>query len=1690
MAKGRADSQRTSSCGDKNQRAWDAGLVGLLDAQAAQTPHATAVLDADRTLTYQQFTERANRLANHLRQQGVSRSAVIAVFMERSVETVLAFHGILRAGAAYLPLEPAYPAKRVAAMLDDGKPQAILTTENLRRRLPQTDSRFIFLDNDKAFGCECSGTPVVQIAPDDLAYVLFTSGSTGRPKGAMIPHRAILNHIKQMQEAFPLCGEDTLLHKTPLGFDASFWEILWPLLAGAKTVVAKPEGHYDVAYITSLIRRFNVTTIHFVPSVLREFVREPEAGRCSSLVRVLCGGEALTATLQDRLLEILPCDLYNLYGPTETAIAVTMYDCGHRASAGTVPVGRPLANTAVYILDAELRPVAPGAPGELYIGGVQVGLGYINSPQLSAEHFLPDPVASEAAAVMYKTGDLGRFLPDGNIEYLGRVDNQIKLRGQRVELEEIEAAISCHPAVHAAAVKSWPSTTAGQYLAAYYVAPDDITRNELVGHLSVRLPAYMVPQVFIRLKALPLLSNGKLDRLGLPEPETGERVLTREYAEPSSDFERFVAELWSEVLDVPRPGCADDFFQLGGHSLLAVRFCNEVRSRCGVEIPLRLVFDTPRLSDIASALERIHAAADSSSIASDGIEPAPRRERMPLTFSQEQLWFLQQVQPSLLAYNIPVAMRFQGSIDYEKLSQALQTVMNRHEALRTTFGSADGAPFACVHDAMSVSVEKVELRGRPVENARREAEEQMMSLAQTPFNLERGPMVLARLFSIADEEHCLCLVIHHIVFDGWSAGILAEELIEAYCALRENRKARLRPIPIQQVDLACWQKNWYTANRLNGDIGFFRQLLEGSSSYSASPRPAVAAGLTRPAAEVMSRLAPGTLQKLDEARRNMKTTRYVLLLAAWQILTGRYRGSKDVVTGSAFAGRDLKELEPVVGFFVNTVPIRTSLEGHRTVRDLVQSLQDEVMRVREHQYAPLELITAEAQPGRSATDAPLVRDMFVLQNAPKPQLSFPGGTATVETRANGEAKFELVLEAYEEKDALSFRLEYDASLYTHDSARAMLDNYATVLDSLLQAPDTELHAISVLSPAERHRYFDFCLGERIDDLLQQSLVELLDARTAAMPDNTALVDETRCITYRELTSRANQLANELQKRGVSRNSVVALFLERSIETVIAVHAVLRAGGAYLPIEPEYPEARISEMLEDAQPELIVTSYVLRDRLPNRSCHVLCLDEAAEAIAHESTEAPDVAIAPEDLAYVVFTSGSTGRPKGARIPHRAVCNHIQRMQDVFPLDQEDVLFHKTPLGFDASVWEVLWPLFAGAKVVVAKPGSQYDIAYTASAIREFGVTTIHLVPSVLREFLAEPKTGQCSSLKRVLCGGETLPAELRDQFFETLRRCDLYNLYGPSETTVAVTAYHCGSERAESRVPIGRPMPNTAVYILDEDLRPVPVGAPGEMFVGGVQVGLGYINRPKLTNGSFLPDPFACGDGATMYKSGDIGRFLEDGNIEYLGRVDNQIKLRGHRIELEEIENCMLSYSAVKAAAARTWQDSATGLCIAAYYVCDGSFSEGDLAQHLMSKLPRHMIPKDLIRVTELPLLANGKLDRQKLPKPVHSGQDRGVNVPPRTDAEQTMATLWAGLLGVETVGAFDDFFELGGHSLLVTRLVAHIERVFGVRLPVKTVFEKPQLASLARAVEETILDELEAAAESAGYSDQSGKGQV
>ncbi|MDI9916926.1 non-ribosomal peptide synthetase [Rhodococcus sp. IEGM 1379] len=1621
----------------------DTTLVELFDNQVAATPDSVALTFEGKSLTYAEFDSRVNRLARYLISIGVGPDALVGLSIRRSIELLVALYAIVKAGGAYVPIDPDQPTERNEYVLETANPTCVLTTDRDGFRFDGTV--VVAVDTIDLSGYSdtrvSGGDRRTPLRPDNTAYVIFTSGSTGKPKGVAVTHRAIVNRLVWMQTEYGLSGTDVVLQKTPFTFDVSVWEFFWPLQVGARLVVAVVDGHREPAYLASVIAEQGVTTAHFVPSMLEVFVAEPAVRGAVALRQVFASGEALAPNVAQELRRLLPeTRLHNLYGPTEAAVDVTFHEVTD-ADSSSVPIGAPVWNTRVLVLDSRLRPVPVGVAGELYLAGIQLARGYVGRPDLTADRFVADPYGTTGDR-LYRTGDLVRWNPAGELEYIGRTDFQVKLRGLRIELGEIEAVLRDQSSIATAVV-----SVRNDQLVAYVVAKHDsvVDWQRVETSLAAKLPGYMVPTTHVVLETFPLNASGKLDRKQLPDPI----VEIAAFRAPRTVVEEEVARVFGELLDVAYVGLDDDFFALGGNSLIATQVVARLGEALDTTVPVRVLFDASTVESLASLID--------SSAGRGGRPPLVAQERparVPLSIAQQRMWFLNRFDAASGVDNIPVAIRLTGELNIPAMQAALRDLFDRHEILRTVYPEVDGVGYQKIVDADSLVPDL-----SPVSVDESVVLDHVTSFVLPGFDVTRESSVRARLFDLGESRYVLVFVVHHISGDGFSMGPLVRDVVAAYAARSQGEVPDSAPLPVQYADFALWQRQVLGSEDdptsvIASQVGYWREALADIPNQLDLP-------IDRPRPRVLSNRGAGhtfTIDSelraaLDRVARENNASLFMVLHAAFAVVLSRLSGSPDIVIGTPAAGRGERALDDLIGMFVNTLVLRTTVDPHRSFAELVKGTRETDLGAFSHADVPFERLVEILNPERSQARHPLFQVGLSFQNLQRAKVQLAELEVSQFPLADLMAKVDLQLTLVEATETgnggLNAEFTYATDLFDESTVASFAERLVRVLAGVTEDSSRPVGALEILDGAESAQVLQWSRGERIPGA-SVSIPALFAEQVLSSPDAPAVVAGDVSLSYTDLDVRSSVLAAELVAAGVGADDVVGVLVPRSWQWVVALVAVWKAGAAYLPIDPSLPAERIEAVLSDTAAR----------------CVVAIDDVAAVVPVVRVGDAVDSTVVPGWVdrwvrsgaglraGYVISTSGSTGRPKPTIVPMVGIANTVAWYRSQIPAGS-GVLVASSP-SFDLTQKNVWGPLSSGGSVFVAPAG--FDPSEILSVVAGSVVRVANMSPSAFEAVVDADVDGVLSGLDVVFLGGEPIQVSRLAAVMDSGVR--VVNSYGPTEAS-DVVSFREASVGDISGVPIGSPIPNIDLFVLDSRLQMVPAGVVGELYVGGVGVGRGYGARFDLTAERFVADPFGT-VGARMYRTGDLVRRTATGALEYLGRTDFQVKVRGLRIELGEIESALVAVDSVASAVVVVHRDAVVGDRIVAYVVG----AEPDLVSEILreavaQRLPDYMVPSAFVVLEEIPLNANGKVDRRALPAPAFEvAQYRE----PQSDVEHAVAAVFADLLGLERVGLDDDFFVLGGNSLIATRLAARLGQALDTTVAVRALFDATTVEALAQAV--------------------------
>ena len=1688
-------------------------LSQLFEQQVEKTPENIALSFEGKEITYRELNERANRFARFLRKKGVEAETIVGLLLDRSIDMMVGIMGILKAGGAYLPIDPDYPKERIASILSDSGTCFLVTSMELNKKLQNekilegSPLEVLIIDGpDRDFENEDGGNIKCVNNSSSPAYIMYTSGSTGMPKGTVTTHYNI-SRVVRNTNYIEITHEDTMLQLSNYAFDGSTFDIFGSLLNGAKLVLVSKQTVLDIVRLSEIIRDENIS-VFFVTTALFNTLADLNVECFKNVRKVLFGGERVSVPHVRKALEFVgPGRLIHVYGPTESTVFATYHFVDKiDRDIGTIPIGKPISNTKVYIVDKNNNLQPFGAPGELCISGDGLAKGYLHRDELTKEKFVKIPLFGEEdnlsagfdkndSEIMYRTGDLAKWLSDGSIEFLDRIDTQVKLRGFRIELGEIESRLLEYEGIKEAVVLAREDKKGNKYLCAYFTAQKDIDLSSLREYLLEKLPVYMVPSDFMRLEVMPLNSNGKIEKKALPEPQTHEGAI--DYVAPESETEKKLALLWQEVLGVERVGTKDNFFELGGHSLKATVLAARIHKEFNKSVPLGRILNTKNLGELAQLLDGAEKNIYSQ------IKPVVNDENYlklnypkgvyPASSSQKRMFVQQQFEGIGTSYNIPLALTVEGGIDPEKVGRTFEALIKRHEPLRTSFEIYNGEIVQRVHEEVDI---KLSLMDTPKESI-----DSVLKKLILPFDLSKAPLLRAALVKINDNRHVLLLDMHHIVSDGISATVLMREFGELY---NDNSLPELK---IQYKDFSYWHNNFLKSAEINKQQEYWRDNLSCEIPVLNMPCDFNRSDSRTFEGDIVEfKLDSKVSLSLSSMAKEYGVTLNTLLISAYTALLYRYTGQEDIIIGSLVAGRRHPDVENMIGMFNNFIPVRNKFKPDNTFKELVNIVNGSLSGAYENQDYPYDMMVEKFASGTERSRNPIFDTMLIFHNELERdiRLGIEGLDFKLHKTVSNTSKLDFKLDVYTGKSGeLECIIEYNTGLFKKETMERLSKHFSNIVAEIIEKPDKKVSAIEMMTANEQNRILLDFNDTKCEYPREKTLSRVFEEQVEKTPDNVAVIFENEKLTYSELNKRANSLARVLREYGIKGDSIVAIMLERSIEMMVGILAVLKAGGAYLPISPDYPDERVRFMLEDSGANILLTKSnvdLTKSSVPltkdnvvlakdneilargntndigledgeNDPSGLTVLDLDDEVLYTGESSNLDEIITSKNLAYVIYTSGSTGKPKGAMIEHYSVINRINWMHKKYPIGEQDVILQKTPYTFDVSVWELFWWFFAGAKVCFLIPGGEKDPGAITEGIEKNKVTTMHFVPSMLNMFLEymedEKNLNSISSLRQVFASGEALGTKQVQRFNNQAGQkfgTKLINLYGPTEATVDVSYYDCPSTGEIELVPIGKPIDNIKLYIVDKNNNLQLVGIPGELCIAGDGLARGYLNRPELTKEKFVPNPFDDEDNLThlnrMYRTGDLARWLPDGNIEYLGRLDHQVKIRGFRIELGEIEEELLKHESIKEVVVTARKDKEGSSYLCAYLVSDRELTPAELREHLTKNLPEYMVPSYFVRLDKMPLSPNGKADRKALPEPMGNVNTGVEYVEPVEEDEKKLAQILQDVLQCDRVGLNDNFFELGGHSLKAAALVSKIHKEFNVYISLGEIFKAPTVKGI------------------------------
>ncbi|MBK8465893.1 MAG: amino acid adenylation domain-containing protein [Chloracidobacterium sp.] len=1653
----------------------------LIKEIADRNPNAIAVVDDNANrLSYVELNGQADRVARSLQTSGVKSGDLVSICVDRSVNMAVGILGILKTGAAYVPLDPNYPQDRLEYMDEDAGASVLLTEGNYAQRFEHSIDNIVRLDSVANID-KLESPSVVSIDSANAAYVIYTSGTTGNPKGVVVTHRNLTSYVNSLPEALGLRPTDKYLHSASISFSSSVRQLMVPLSLGASVVIASTEHLRDPHSLFEFIAQEGVTVLDFVPSFWRSCVHALSEKMSDNNVQLLLSAsEPFPTSVCKELKTIFNDDvrIINMYGQTETTGIISFFPINSAMinDSGIMPIGSPISHATMHILDENLSPMSDDAAGELYIGGAGVALGYLNRPELTEERFIKDPFSEADDARLYRTGDLAHYLPSGAIEYLGRIDDQVKLRGFRIELGEIESVINKFTDVREAVVTAYEQE-GDKRLAAYIVSASGskFGADEVRRFLKQKLPEYMIPSAFIQLEKIPLTPNGKLDRKSLPAPQQNVSTQREGYVAPTTETEKTVARIWSEMLGVNDIGINDNFFDLGGHSLLATQALVKVANETGVLLRVADLFNTPTISDIARKLGGANQTAKTSTI-----PLVLRAGKMPLSFAQQRLWFLDKLEPNSAAYNIPFGMRIDGEVNIEALRRALDKLIVRHESLRTTVKTINGEASLEIIDELRCNLSVIDISD--LSGAERDAQVRALSAeeASGPFDLAASPLFRTKLLKLKVDEYVMLVTMHHVISDGWSLAVFFEELSEVYGGITQGIDVHLPELKLQYADFASWQRGTLAEAEIAKQLEFWGEKLADAEPLLGFPtdrqRPLVQ---TYKGANYRRTFSPELLEELRVFSRNEGVSLFMTLLAAFYTLIYRHANQDDLVLGVPIANRNYSDIERVIGFFANTLALRADLSGAPTFRTFLAQVKGLALESYDNQDVPFEKLVEYLNPKRSLSHNPIFQVMFGLHNTPplKPELS--GLNLTPIEMNTGTSRFDLEVLVRENPDGLGVLAEYSTDLFDESTIERFIERFEVLLRGILRNPEEVISILPILTETEQKLIVDEFNDTAKDYPTDKCVHQLFEEQVKSSPDAIAVVYQDQQLTYRELNQKANAIAHRLRRFNIGPDSLVGLCVERSVEMVAGVYGILKTGAAYVPLDPSYPIDRLNLMLGDSGASIIVSHQNLAKDLDSKRFEIIYMDDPSIVSDGDAFENPQSGVGMGNLAYINYTSGSTGVPKGVAIQHSSLNNYTQHLLEVLGTDRPLQFANVSTIAADLGNSCIYPALASGGTVHVIS----YDVLTNPDLFREYAIKNsidvLKIVPSHLSALLGETNDGLELPKRCLIVGGEALSWDLVKRILDNERKCVVINEYGPTESTVGSAVAYIDKIESEylASASIGKPAANTTTYILNESLQVVPIGVHGEIYIGGSGLARGYLNRPDLTEERFISDPFSKGKGARLYRTGDLARYLPNGEMEYLGRIDDQVKIRGFRIELGEIESVISHFTDVREAVVTTREEQKGDKRLIAYVVSrtNSKIEPAELRNFLREKLPDYMVPSAFIQLEKLPLTPNGKVDRKKLPAPekeTSSGRDGYVEA--RTETETKLAKIWGELLGVDKIGVQDNFFDLGGHSLLAIRMFSAVEETFQKSVPLATLFEAGTIEKLAEILSKEDWEEPEA----------------
>jgi amino acid adenylation domain-containing protein/thioester reductase-like protein len=1647
-------------------------LHHLIEQQAKITPNKCAIVHNNKSITYKELNEKANQLAYCLIDKGVKKESLVGICISRSIEQIIAIIGILKAGGAYVPIDPDYPKDfKVFLKRDTGIKIIILNQLNTEDWLNNDIETINFEKGFNYMSKYKTENINININSKNIAYLIYTSGSTGSRKGVVVTHKNVISMLYAFNNIAPMEKSLSGTLITSFTFDVSVWEIFSNLCFSGTLHIMDPDLFTIADKFVNYIHDNNINSTYIPPFLLSDIAEKFENKSLPlHLKRMLVGVEPIKQKVLQRFRN-LSNQLYiiNGYGPTETTICCTFYKFDTSVNPEKItPIGTSLPNYEVYIVDENLELVPTGIPGEILVGGMGLTRGYHKRPELTAGRFIPNPFNRTPGARLYKTGDYAKYLDDGNIEFLNRKDFQIKIRGYRIELGEIESVLESNEEIKQSVVIVKETENNNKQLVAYIVPTkaEQIRVEEVREYVTQKLPSYMAPSIYVILDEMPLTPNSKIDRKKLPDPVEYGISTTKEYVGAQTETQIKLSEIWTNLLGLKQVSINDNFFEIGGHSLLATQLISRIRDVFLFDISLQKIFELPNILDLSKYLDSIKQ--DDANKNNYDIQVYPRTQDLELSFSQERLWFLDQLEQFSGAYNISSAMKLEGNISVPILEKSLNEIIKRHEVLRTTFITKNNKPIQIVHNELLLSIPVIVLTKMNKEEQEKQIKQIIHEETSYHFDLSTGPLLRVIVVNLNETQNILIITMHHIIVDGWSLGLLIKELSIIYNAFLKNKPSPLCDLPVQYADYAIWQRGWIKGEISEKQMNYWKEKLTGSPTVIELPLDKTRLKIQgyKGKREIF-KIEKWKTEKIKQLSNTNNVTLFMTLLTIFKILLYRYSNQTDIVVGTPVANRKHSKIESLVGFFVNTLVLRTEVSGEISFKELVERVKKTTIEAYNNQDMPFEQIVEKVQPERSLSYSPLFQVMFILQNQRMEEFSLEGIEISQLESEHITSKFDITLTFSETEKGLIGNLEYNTDIFEESTIKRIMKHYERILESVINKPEERIDQIKLLSKEEEEEIIGKQSGETVEYPKDKCIHNMFEEQVERTPDRIAVEYKEEKLTYKELNERSNQLAHYLQENGVGPDVAVGLYTERSLEMVIGLLGILKAGGAYVPLDPLFPKDRLSYIINETKMSIIVTNKNGEDDLLKNK-KVIYLSNEKENTQKWKTQNLNKRIKTNHLAYIIFTSGSTGNPKGVRINHNSLTNFLVSMKEKPGIKSEDRLLAITTISFDIAALEIYLPLITGSGLIVASRETVVDGNLLSKRIKESKITIMQATPSSWQMLLESDWEGD--SKFKALCGGEALSKGLAEKL---LKKCgSLWNMYGPTETTIWSSIYEVKKERNEVNnevlVSIGKPINNTQFYVLDKNLQMVPYGVIGELYIGGEGISKGYYNRVEMTAEKFIPDLYGKSSGKCLYKTGDYVKLLENGEMEFLGRMDHQVKIRGYRIELGEIESVLESNEEIKQSVVIVKATENNNKQLVAYIVPTKAkqIRVEEVREYVTQKLPSYMAPSIYVILDEMPLTPNSKIDRKKLPDPVEYGISTTKEyVGAQTETQIKLSEIWTNLLGLKQVSINDNFFEIGGHSFLATQLISRVHNEFDIKIPFNIIFQFPTVEALSNYID-------------------------